>query len=926
MPGCAAVGCNNRSEKGYIMKCFPRDPELRKIWQERVARADWEPSNNSFLCHVHFKPQEWSITQSGRIRLKKNAVPSIFTITSTRKSLKKKTKIFHIIEEGKVLQSEYSTECMGNATAYSSIGHLEEKDSDFQDIDEQSIRFTQSEFKSIPESIEEEEEEEEENEESINSDLQAESIIMISDEHLTDINGRVKEDTLEPKMNDSKEKTEPSLTINNSESTEVSSAIVKKEIKLENMDYNTLEDSYDEIEEKLKQICDGGSTEDERCKKEKRKLMSQNQKEKDVVILDTSDEFNKEEHKAAMPVDTNQDISAKSEVDQVFADKEENVEIIFGVESGDEKMSISPVKTKINKVDENPLEYNNIISIKDEKKIFNEDIEENFSKEEVHVIPNIRAAMKRKKRTREEIMKSIKKSIRSTSDQDVHSFSNSELSSIDQETEIRNESSMSLQEISDVSKKNDTDVEATKFVIKVTGDPDDVSEIIRELSVNTTGTHGSTKFGTLYKHEEDNAFVTSVITVLSPKNSKEITYNNLDSPLIKSDYITLNKNISIVNHSSCEEREFITLDVINNSKQCYSPCVKHTSSDEESKNQIRNNFTPQKCIHNIQSPIEHNTKCCISPDREDLLIRLQIQEDVIEKLTDQLIIYKELENNTRNKNIGRDIESKELETPRISTRSSNTQSSIVTKKILESKQRLIEDLSNRVNYFEEMNKKLMKTVTLESQQKRKLEGQIRQKDNRIKELNWKLEKASKYLERAEKNTNTYRRKMLNMQTIMRRRKLLDEKMSKFSEMLIDSSKQEYSEKALTMAADIRKSCGRNGYDKLLSYGFPLPPLPALRKGILNEDVTDQNKSDIDKIRNSSTKLNVKKEEVQDTNNESELDEKNSELPDTVAKTEYDGAETVTGTVQDIFDENNDGDDFSTNELREHFILQLNAVM
>ena len=97
MPGCAAVGCNNRSEKGYIMKCFPRDPKLRKIWQERVARADWEPSNNSFLCHVHFESQEWSITQSGRIRLRKNAIPSIFTVTSNRKSPKKKKRLGHLI-------------------------------------------------------------------------------------------------------------------------------------------------------------------------------------------------------------------------------------------------------------------------------------------------------------------------------------------------------------------------------------------------------------------------------------------------------------------------------------------------------------------------------------------------------------------------------------------------------------------------------------------------------------------------------------------------------------------------------------------------------------------------------------------------------------------------------------------------------------
>ena len=936
MPGCAAVGCNNRSEKGYIMKCFPRDPKLRKIWQERVARADWEPSNNSFLCHVHFEPQEWSITQSGRIRLKKNAVPSIFTITSTRKSPKKRTKIIHIKEEI-VSQSEYSAECMENDTEYSSAEHLEGKDSDFQDVDEPSMQSTESEFKYVLGSVEEEEEEEEDEEEeeeeevSINFNLQGRNITMIGEDNLADISGLVKQDNLEVQVNDNKQEIGVSLMINKSESVQTPAATVKEEIKVEVMDHNTFEDSYDEIEEKLKQICDGGSTEDENCKNEGgKKLTVKNHKEdEDVQAIDTSCDFNTFESKGGMSVNKDHNFPTKSETRHLLTDKEENVEIIFGAESGDEKMPVSQITPKIDKADDNTLEQDKIIPIKDEKKNFNEDIEENFTKDEVHVIPNIRAAMKRKRRTREEIMKSIKKSIRSTSDRDVNSSSNSEMSdSIEKETEVRNESSVSLQEVGDISKKNDADMETARFIIKVTGDPDDVTEIIEELSANTIGTHVSKKFNAHYKNEENDAFVTSIITVLSAKNSKEVICSDLSSPITKDDCVTLKNNEPMPNESPREEKVFESLDSARNSKRVHPLCFRNTGSDKEDKNQTKTNSTLPNSVHSAQLSQEHNTGCCISPDYGELLARIQIQEDVITKLTDQLIICKELENTMRQKNAECDIQTKEAEaSSRINTRSSNTQSSVMTKKILESKQRLIEDLSNRVNYFEEMNKKLMKTVTLESQQKRKLEGQMKQKDNRIKELNWKLEKASKYLERAEKNTNTYRRKMLNMQTIMRRRKLLDEKMSKFNEMIIDSSKQEYSEKALAMASDIRKTCGRNGYDKLLSYEFPLPPLPALRKSVLNEEFTDHNKTDMDKERNSSTKLPIKAEKVQDVNNESEMDGKDSEVAESIAKTtEYDGAETVTGTVQDIFDENNDGDDFSTNELREHFILQLNAVM
>ncbi|KZC08026.1 PREDICTED: putative leucine-rich repeat-containing protein DDB_G0290503 [Dufourea novaeangliae] len=913
MPGCAAVGCNNRSEKGYIMKCFPRDPKLRKIWQERVARADWEPSNNSFLCHVHFEPQEWSITQTGRIRLRKNAVPSIFTVTSTRKSPKKRTQIINIKDEN-LSQSECSVEYMEVDTEHSSTGHIEEKDSDSQDVCETSVQSVKNTFKHVPKSVKEGDEQEE----SVSSDANKKIVVMIAEDNVTDGSSIVKQDNHKIKLNDRKKEAGLSLTINNSENT-LPSTVVKKEVKLEVMDHHTFEDSYDEIEEKLKQICDGGLTEDDNYKNnEKNKLSIKSYKEDDdVVMIGGSSDLKNGEQKVTTSVNTDHGFPSRNEVGHSVADKEENVEIIFGTESGDEKMPESQIISKVNTANDNTLQDQEVISIKDEKKVFNEDIEENFSKDEVHVIPNIRAAMKRKRRTREEIMKSIKKSIRSISDADINSSSNSELS----DTDTRNDSPLFSQEMKSMDKRN-MEIETTKFVIKVTGDPDDVSEIIEELSSNTIETQ---KLGTFYKNEENNEFVTSVITVLSPKNPTEVIYSNFSSPLSKDEYVTVSKNELTIHHSPCEENQFTRLDCMYSSNKSHSSCLKHACFGEENKHHTQIKPTVQSSTQNTQTTQEKSDRC-ISSDHEELLEKIQIQEDVIEKLIDQLIIYKELENNRRNMSIGQDSPAKEFDPTRIYTRSSNNQSPALTKKVIESKQRLIEDLSNRVNYFEEMNKKLMKTVTLESQQKRKLEGQIRQKDNRIKELNWKLEKASKYLERAEKNTNTYRRKMLNMQTIMRRRKLLDEKMSKFNEMLIDSSKQEFSEKALVMAADIRKTCGRNGYDKLLSYGFPLPPLPSLRKGILNEDTPDPSKSDVEKIKNN-TKLCVKVEKAQDIKDESTADKNNSEVPDPTAKTgEFDGVETVTGTVQDIFEENNDGDDFSTNELREHFILQLNAVM
>ncbi|XP_043523862.1 putative leucine-rich repeat-containing protein DDB_G0290503 isoform X1 [Frieseomelitta varia] len=893
MPGCAAVGCNNRSEKGYIMKCFPRDPKLRKIWQERVARADWEPSNNSFLCHVHFESQEWSITQSGRIRLRKNAIPSIFTVTSNRKSPKKKTKTFDSKGES-ILQGEYNIEYMEIDTEHSSIEHLEEKDLDFQEIEDSSMQQSiENSFKYTYKSTEAKKEE------SVKINHQTQNIVMIAEDNLTDINNLVEQYNIEIQPNDNKKKIE----VMDKLKTQVSNITMKKEIKLEIMERNAFEDSYDEIEEKLKQICDGGSTEDDNYKNEIQK--------EDEVEEKTDGKVESTSNDQKVTSSDVSHLSIKNEVGHILAGKEENVEIIFGTESGDEKTSASQNILKVNKVDNNTLKEVEMIYVKDEKKVFNEDIEENFSKDEVHVIPNIRAAMKRKRRTREEIMKSIKKSIRSNSDQDINSSSNTDSS----EVQIKNELSLFSSEINDIN-KNDTKEETAKFVIKITGDSDDVTEIIEELSSNTIGTQISKEFNTFSKIEENDSLVTSIITVLSPKNLKGIIYGDFNNSLIKDDYVTSSKETLIMNQD--EDREFTSLNSTHSSKTYHSNI--HTCSDEEERLKIRTNSPLQNCTQDVPVTLENN-RGCISSDYEDLLERIQIQEGVIAKLTDQIIIYKDLENSIRGKVTGHEIQIKDVETSRINTRSSKTQL-FIYKKNIESKQRLIEDLSNRVNYLEETNKKLMKNVTLESQQKRKLEGQIKQKDNRIKELNWKLEKASKYLERAEKNTNTYRRKMLNMQTIIRRRKLLDEKLSKF-DMLIDNSKKE---KVLSMAIEIRKVCGRIGYDKLISYGFPLPPPQALKEGILTEDFANSNRSDMYEVRNS-TQINVKTEKVHDTNNESEIYEKDTELLESVGKaTEYESTETVTGTVQDIFDENNDGDDFSTNELREHFILQLNAVM
>lgn len=77
---CCARGCENSSEKGYTMKRFPEDQKLREIWLGNMGRDDdWEPDENSVLCHSHFiDPDQWTVTSNDRIILKEDAIPTSF--------------------------------------------------------------------------------------------------------------------------------------------------------------------------------------------------------------------------------------------------------------------------------------------------------------------------------------------------------------------------------------------------------------------------------------------------------------------------------------------------------------------------------------------------------------------------------------------------------------------------------------------------------------------------------------------------------------------------------------------------------------------------------------------------------------------------------------------------------------------------------
>ena len=95
---CAAYGCGNSHKdkgKGISLHKFPEDPALKDKWAFVMRRKGFqcsrrrnEHSKYSFVCSVHFKPEDFEPEEKSqedrkRVRLKKNAIPTIFTTGST---------------------------------------------------------------------------------------------------------------------------------------------------------------------------------------------------------------------------------------------------------------------------------------------------------------------------------------------------------------------------------------------------------------------------------------------------------------------------------------------------------------------------------------------------------------------------------------------------------------------------------------------------------------------------------------------------------------------------------------------------------------------------------------------------------------------------------------------------------------------------
>lgn len=649
--------------------------------------------------------------------------------------------------------------------------------------------------------------------------------------------------------------------------------------------------NYDELEEKLKQICDGYLEENNLNNSEKSHSISDNQKE---VLQQAS---------KRIPVhrSINYKFSSRSDIGHMLTNDAEDIEIIFSAENEEEDSRVRECASRNNDMVDETEKLNScttdIDSVSNTKEV----------EIDINVTPNIMAAMRRKRKTRDEIMKSIEKSIRDVSSQDTNSVSDSDV--LDDTTKVGN-TRKKIQKTQDDESSTDASPATTRFTVKVTGHPDDVSDIMHNLSKNTGDAKNIQEYNDTRAPKEDNAFVTSVITI------DECAVDVDDTGQFHDDDLS-----ACVRRITTRCNDWMLPSTSRNNRCLNLKGAPHSDEELNNLNTNNNRLTPTVKNATQLSSDDYILKY----EYEKLQRKSTVQADVVKQLSNQLILCKRAGQGLKNKNSMLEEKIRVL-THELNARTNNLSSPARTmKENVNVSPELMDDLSSRLSYFEEVNKKLVKDMSVRSERVKRLESQVRQKDNLIKDLNWKLEKASKFIGRADKNMNTYRKKLLNLQTIVRRKKLSDEKMTRFNEILMNSVKESYSGKILPMstAIEIKKTCGTSEYDKLLSSGFPLPALSAVRYA--SDNLSDSNESTNEVLRAVSLRRHTN--EVYATpcaKNKVALD--SLKVESVGGEIASDDTETVMRTVQDLFEESNDDDDFSTNDLTEHFISQLHTFM
>nr|CAI5841308.1 unnamed protein product [Callosobruchus analis] len=110
---CSAFNCTSRFVKGGNLKfhCFPKDAALRKKWIGALRRKDFVPSTRAVICSKHFKNSDYVQTYMDSLRLKKDAVPSIFDFPEQLLKVERGRRILTKRSHSHIEDSEPSSSC-----------------------------------------------------------------------------------------------------------------------------------------------------------------------------------------------------------------------------------------------------------------------------------------------------------------------------------------------------------------------------------------------------------------------------------------------------------------------------------------------------------------------------------------------------------------------------------------------------------------------------------------------------------------------------------------------------------------------------------------------------------------------------------------------------------------------------------------------
>ena len=870
MPGCAAIGCNNRSEKGYTMKCFPRDPVLRQIWKDRVGRADWEPSNNSFLCHAHFAPNQWMVTQCGRLKLRKGALPSIFRVVSTRKSPNKRRRLG---TDGRSEDDEIGVEVL--ETDNDNYVYVESSEK-VQDFGEESNVFLNSQNFSTVQNIRE-------NDKLLSNKVyqiistgslnnqQQENLIIISDENDagTFINNSNNYIIINNENEDTNNYILPIESTNNQIPT---NARVKVEVKAEADDKDSTDDIYNEVESNMERIYEGINTDDSMGQNCTKSYIDLNEQSSEIQEIDRSTESN-----------------IKLSFHNTHSVLNGKTIVSINHETENSEGHTAHLENSISTCLKNNGINNGVLSAKE----INDD--EELKKQQNQVIPNIEAVFIRKKKVREETMKSIERILSDTVDETLEKSQSS-----DDENCMSDLSSINSRLNHDRQNKS----ESSKFTIKVSGVIEDVSDIMRDFG-SKPSLECSLEENKKQRQDYGDACITSVIRldnklpkiIKTEKLSKSESDGNLSDELVKN---------SIKFQLKQERIDINSTDSELNIEDFQGQGQDQHHQDENNQDHLQSQ--DQDCYENYSEDSSRRdimrSRSSESESKDDLKLKLKKQQKIILKLTDHLSPCKDIE--TKLKLIKKEIEMKNREISTLKTKLQRKE--IMDKKLLmhqgrsdrnfTAMQAIIKDLTNKVKTIEDVNRKLSRSISVENQNKKNLEHQVRSREKTIKELNWKVDKASKLLERAERNATTYKKRMNNMRSLMRRKHNIVEKHTPFHILLSDHSKHEFSEESLQTAAEIQKECGNKGYEKLLYFSFPLPSSRTLRRRFQKEFLSPNDTADSLDTSNLDESLFYRNNLII-TNLKNELS--GYDINEMNCR---DSGFTIQGTVQDILNENN----------------------